>query len=515
MLYINPHVTFYFRPEVQMTSAEGLNVYGAVTWGQFFIYQGFNSWCGWMHTSSDADVSDMYAETVVKKWCLLLFLRWLRKTGINKEIFHPVQQRWKNQEKKFTAYNTHHGPMMAKRDGKWISVRSYNRSLNSLKQSWLRTKAKGFEDFKKVMEMKGNTSNNTVYADYQGNIAYWHGNYMPSRDPSFDWSKPVDGTTTKTEYQGLHTVDETVHLYNPKNGWIQNCNSTPFTVSGTASPKKKNFPAYMAPDGENFRGVNAVRVLDKEKSFTIEKLIAAGYDNYLPVFEILIPALTASFEKNVPVGNKLYQEIAEAAAILKNWDFRCKPSSVATTIAIEWAQKLSPVISRVYVNAGEKDQVEATAFFAKNAAPDDLLLSLRSALQDLTQRYGSWKIPWGEINRYQRLTGNFRETYDDAQPSLPMGFASATWGCLPSYNSRMMSGTKKRYGVSGNSFICAVEFGPRIRARSLLAGGVNSLPSSKHFSDQAEMYTKGEFKEVLFYKEDVEKNAERSYNPGF
>lgn len=515
ILYINPHVTFYFRPEVQMVSGEGLNAYGAVTWGQFFVYQGFNQYCGWMHTSGNTDVADMYAEKVTEKNGRFFYTYEKEERQVKeKNISIRFLKDGKLQEKKFTAYSTHHGPVMGKRNGQWISVRSYNRSLNSLEQSWLRTKAKGLEDYKKVMDMKGNTSNNTVFADSKGNIAYWHGNYIPVRDTAFNWAKPVDGSIKATEWKGLHTVNESVHLYNPANGWIQNCNSTPFTAAGNASPVKSKYPPYMAPDGENFRGINATRVLAIEKQYTIDKVIAAGYDTYLPAFEILVPALISSFDKNVPVGNVLYNQISEAVSVLRNWDYRAGEQSVATTLAIEWAQKLGPAIQRVYIDQGESDQVSATRFFAQTAGYDDLLKAFRGVVMELTEKFGAWKMPWGEINRYQRLTGNIRETYDDTKPSLPVGFASATWGCLPSYVSRPMPGTKKRYGTNGNSFICVVEFGPKIKAKSLLAGGVNSQPTSSHFSDQAEMYSKGKFKDVLFYKEDVMKNAERTYTPG-
>ena len=67
LLLINPHTSFFFRSELQMTSDEGLNAYGAATWGQFFIYQGFNDRLGWMHTSTGADAIDEYAETMVRK----------------------------------------------------------------------------------------------------------------------------------------------------------------------------------------------------------------------------------------------------------------------------------------------------------------------------------------------------------------------------------------------------------------------------------------------------------------
>ena len=515
ILYINPHVTFYFRPEVQVVSDEGLNAYGAVTWGQFFVYQGFNQYCGWMHTSGNMDVADMYNEKIVKKNDKLFY-------EYNKAL-KPVTQkiitlRYKKDDilhtKAITTYYTHHGPIMANRNGQWISVRGYNRSLTSLMQSFLRTKTKGLEDYKKNMAMLANTSNNTVFADNKGNIAYWHGNYMPRRDKKLNWSNAVDGTTSATEWKGLHPVNETVHVYNPATGWIQNCNSTPFTVSGTSSPKKENYPAYMAPDGENFRGINAARVLANENKFTIEKTIAAGYDQKLSAMEVLIPALVSSFEKNISATDSLYQTLAAPIQVLKNWNYYSSENSVATTLAIEWAQKLTTSIQRVYIDEGWDDQVTLVKKFAATASPQELLPPLAAVLKELTNKFGKWEVAWGEVNRYQRISSDIIQKYRDDQPSYPVGFASASWGQLPSYNSRYYAGTKKRYGVSGNSFICAVEFGKKIKAKSLLAGGNSGDPSSKHFTDQLEMYTKGIFKDVLFYKEDVLKHSTRRYHPG-
>ena len=515
ILYINPHVTFYFRPEVQVVSEEGLNVYGAVTWGQFFIYQGFNEYCGWMHTSSIVDVADMYKEKIVKK-ANQFFYEYNK--GLKPVTQKLITLRYKKdnviQTKIITTYSTHHGPIMANRNGQWISVKGYNRSLKSLMQSFLRTKTKDLEDYKKNMSMYANTSNNTVFADNKGNIAYWHGDYVPRRDKKLNWSLPVDGTTTATEWKGLHTLDEIVHVYNPASGWIQNCNSTPFTVSGNSSPKKENYPAYMAPDGENFRGINAARVLNAENKFTIEKTIAAGYDRKLSAFEILIPALVSSFEKNILVTDSLYSQLAEPIQILKKWDYYSAENSVATTLVIEWAQKLTTSIQRIYIDEGWDDQVTLVKKFAATATKEELLPPLLAVIKELKNKFGKWEIAWGEINRYQRISGDIAQKYQDDQPSFPVGFASASWGMLPSYNSRYYSGTNKRYGVSGNSFVCAVEFGKRIKAKSLLAGGESGNSSSPHFTDQLEMYTKGKFKDVLFYKEDVLKHAERSYHPG-
>lgn len=515
ILYINPHTTFYFRSEIQINSEEGLNAYGAVTWGQFFIYQGFNENCGWMHTSSNVDVADMYAEKIITTNGKL-FYEYDKKLVpvIEKKITIKYLENGKLIPKIFKTYFTNNGPIMAQREGKWISLKSNNRSLNSLVQSWVRTKSKGFDDYKKAMDLKANTSNNTVFADNKGNIAYWHGNFIPIRDKNLNWSKVMDGSTSATQWKGLHPVSETVHLYNPANGWLQNCNSTPFTVAGSNSPKKEYYLPYMAPDGESFRGVNAVRLLSKGNNYTLDKVIADGYDTKLTAFDLLIPALLASFEKNISTDNPLYSELSKPIALLKNWDYYVKENSVATTLAIEWAYKLDPIIQKVLVDEGELDQVENTKNFAKNASPNQLIPQLQIVINELKNKFGTWEIPWGEINRFQRLSGDINLVYNDDLESLPIGYGPAVWGSLPAYKSNYQNGTKKRYGFNGNSFVCAVEFGTKIKAKSLLAGGNSGDPKSKHFYDQAEMYRKGQFKDVLFYKEDVQKNAEKTYHPG-
>ncbi|WP_338407778.1 penicillin acylase family protein [uncultured Flavobacterium sp.] len=515
ILYINPHTTFYFRPEVQIHSEEGLNVYGAVTWGQFFVYQGFNDNCGWMHTSSAVDVADIYAEKIVTK-NKKLFYEYDKKLlpVIEKAITINYSENGKLKSKKFKTYFTIHGPIMAKRDGKWISLKSNNRSMNSLVQSWVRTKSKGFDDYKKAMDLKANTSNNTVFADSKGNIAYWHGNFIPIRDKNLNWAKVMDGTTSATQWKGLHEVSQSVHSYNPANGWLQNCNSTPFSVAGANSPKKENYPSYIAPDGENFRALNAVRILSKGDKYTLDKVIEDGYNTYLTAFEVLIPPLTASFDKNIKPGDPLYNDLVEPISVLKNWDYYSNENSVATTLAIEWATKLYPIIQKVYINQGESDQVENTKNFAKNATVDQLLPQLQMVVNELKTKFGKWQIPWGEINRFQRPSGAIDLVYKDSLESLPMGYTSSIWGCLPSFRSNYQKDTKKKYGSSGNSFVCVVEFGDKIKAKSLLAGGNSGDPISEHFNDQAEMYRKGQFKDILFYKEDVLKNAERTYHPG-
>lgn len=511
MLYINPHVTFYFRPEVHMVSEEGLNTYGAVTWGQFFVYQGFNEHCGWMHTSSEADVSDLYEETIVKN-----------KEGIfysHDKILKPITTQstsisYKTNagiaKKDFKIYKTHHGPIMAMQNDKWISMQSNNRSLNGLIQSWSRTKVKSFAEFKSTMDLKSNISNNTVYADDQGNIAYWHGNFMPKRDQNYDWSNAVDGSTSATDWKGLHTVEETVHLYNPTNGWLQNCNATPFTVSGIGSILKKKYPIYMAPDPENFRGINAVRVLASKDKYDLNGLIGAGYDTYMAAFDVLLPSLFSA--SRTAIANDSKPDINKAIQLLSEWDRKTAVNSIAATVAIHWAERVVP-----YLTKGKKGLIDLPFELPRllKEMPDATKINfLIETLKKLKNDFGTWEVAWGDVNRFQRIDNTMKPAYDDNQPSISSAFASSAWGTLPSFNSRTYFGSKKRYGYGGNSFVCAVEFGKKVKAKSLLAGGESGDSKSKHFTDQAEMYSKGQFKDVLFYKEDILKNMEEQYIPG-
>ncbi len=513
LLYINPHVTFYFRPEVHMVSEEGLNAYGAVTWGQFFVYQGFNENCGWMHTSSNADVADLYLEKVNKVDRVNKVTRGnFEYAYLNKKL--PVRENkvsvfYKGntgrERKEFTIYATHHGPIMAKDHDKWLAMKSNNRSLNGLIQSWSRTKAKSFSEFKSILNLRENVSNNTVYADKEGNIAYWHGNFMPKRDTTFNWNLPVDGSINETEWKGLHTVEETVHLINPTSGWLQNCNSTPFTATGPGILLKSRFPAYMAPDVENFRGLNAVRLFQHTTKLDANDLVNIGYNRYLSAFDVLIP----SFLESKEMANA---ELMPVFDILEKWNRQSSNESIATTIAILWAEKLMPIATK-----GKKN-LDLTIHLPSllQAIPGKIKVDLlQEVIQKLQKDFGTWKVDWGEINRFQRIDNSLTPSFSDEKESISSPFASSQWGSLPSFVSRSFNGSKKRYGYGGNSFVCVVEFGNKVHARSLLAGGQSGDPSSMHFKDQAELYTNGTFKDVFFYKEDVLKNKKSEYFPGF
>ena len=506
LFLINPHTSFFFRSELQMTSGEGLNAYGAATWGQFFIYQGFNERCEWMHTSSTVDAIDHYLETVIKKGDRFYYKYGNEERPITTRIIKVLYKTEQGTaERAFTVYRTHHGPIIAAKDGKWVSISLMQEPVKALTQSYTRTKAKSYAEFKQVMELHTNSSNNTVYADADGNIAYFHGNFIPRRDPQFDWTKPVDGSDPATDWRGLLSVDETPKLLNPASGWLYNANDSPWTAAGPHSPRKSDYPAYVDSGTESPRGQHAVRVLQGKKDFTLDSLIAAAYDSYLTWFEKPIPALVKTWDQ-MPASNPLKAKTSEQIAKLRAWDLRWSVSSVPTSLAVFWGEEIQRRIKRT--------GLVAVDYIVREAKPEELLESLAVASDKLTTDFGTWKTPWGEINRFQRLTGDIVHPFTDAGPSLPVGFTSGIWGSLASFGARPYKGTKRWYGTSGNSFVAVVEFGKTVRAKAITAGGASGHPSSRHFNDQAKRYSIGNLREVYFYRSQLKGHTERTYHPG-
>ena len=506
LLLINPHTSFFFRSELQMTSDEGLNAYGASTWGQFFIYQGFNERCGWMHTSSAVDAIDRYLETVVKKGDRFYYKYGNEERPVTTSVIKvPYKTGNGMAEKTFTTYRTQHGPVIASSNGKWVSISLMNEPVKALTQSYSRTKAKNYKEFKQVMELHANSSNNTIYADADGNIAYFHANFIPKRDPKFDWTRPVDGSNPATEWKGLLAVDESPNLLNPATGWLYNSNDWPWQAAGPNSPKKADFPVYVDSGVESARGQHAIRVLQDKKDFTLDSLIAAAYDSYLPWFEKPIPALVKAWDQT-PASNPVKTKTAEQIALLRAWDRRWSVASIPTSLAVFWAEEIQRKIRRT--------GLVAVDYIAKEATAEQLLQSLSAASDKLAADFGSWKTPWGEINRFQRLTDDIVHPFADAGPSIPVGFTSAVWGSLASFGARPYKESKKIYGTSGNSFVAVVEFGETVRAKAVTAGGESGNPTSRHFNDQAKRYSTGDLRDVYFYRPQLKGHTEREYHPG-
>ncbi len=496
LLWINPHTSFYFRSELQMVSDEGLNAYGAVTWGQFFIYQGFNATAGWMHTSSGVDNIDEFLEN--------------QPQG-SRKITVPYKTGSGVARKTFTVYYTQHGPVIRKEGNRLVSISLMWQPVNALIQSYSRTKARDLAAFRKVMDLHTNSSNNTIFADAAGDIAYLHSNYIPRRDTSFDWTQPVDGSNPATAYKGVLSFDETPNVVNPASGWVYNSNNWPWSAAGEgSSPKRENYPRYVETGTEeSARGYHALRVLAGKTNWTMNTLRDAAFDSYLPAFERMIPPLLSAYDQAAPDSFKT--KLAEPIAALRGWDYRWGAESVPTSLAVYWGG----FIGRRLVRDARAAGISVIQYVATSRArPADLLGSLADAVDTLTANFGTWKTPWGAINRFQRINDDIAPHFDDAQPSIPAAFTAGGWGSLAAFGARPYPNTKKWYGTSGNSFVAVVEFGDSVRARAVTAGGESGSTRSPHFNDQAERYVSGNLRDVYFYRSQLVGHTEREYHPG-
>lgn len=510
LLLINPHTSLCFRSELQMTSDEGLDAYGAVTWGQFFVYQGFNDRAGWMHTSSGVDVIDEWAETIVERPAGLFYRhgRGERPVTVSR-IAVPFRTDSGPARREFTVYRTHHGPVVRAENGRWIAVGLMHQPVKALMQSYGRTKARSYAEYRALMELKANSSNNTVFASADGDIAYFHGNFVPRRDPRFDWKRPVDGADPDTDWQGLHDVDDCPNLLNPESGWLYNSNNWPYSAAGPHSPRRPDFPAYMEKGGETPRGVHALRVLEGRTNFTRESLRDAAFDRWLPGFAELVPKLLAAFDR-LPARDALRARLAEPVDSLRAWDCRWSAGSVPTALAVFWGDEMW----RLATAPAKLADMAVYDFLVARVPPRERLAALASATDTLAARFGTWKTPWGDINRFQRLPSDRPNAFDDAAPSVPVGFTSGRWGSLASFGGRLDPATRKLYGTAGNSFVAVVEFGDSVRARAVMAGGASGDPRSKHFGDQAERYATGDLRDVYFHPAQLKGHTERTYHPG-
>jgi penicillin amidase len=521
MLLINPHVNFFGngqRYEAHLVSEEGLNVSGFAMLADFFIWSGFNQYCGWAHTNTASDFEDVYLEQFNHPSDSTMYqygddyrraIIWTDtilskgETGLAQHVF---------QFKK-----THHGAVVANRDSFDVTIKNASTNTGAyILQAWAMCKAKNRKEFTSAMA-RVQLNTNTMYSDRFGNIAYWHGNAIPKRNKNFDWRFPVDGSNPATEWKGVHSLSEIIHIINPSNGWIQNCNSTPFLSTGIPMPAKEKYHSYMAYDEKTFRSEEVIRLLTNSGRISFSNFEQMVTSNHLPMMTAWLPQITAAYDRQTSVYPEL-KKLNDIIDTLRNWNHRYSLTSKATTIAVFWYMSYFDWVRNKLKDKFYSQNPEVTKFIFEKRLPipdSIMVLMLQRATDTLQKRYGTAFVSWGEINRLQRIhTSGTIEKFDDNKNSLPVSAVPGTMGSLFSFNTRAEPAQKKIYGIAGNTYVAIVEFGKRIKAKSIVYFGQNADPASPHYFDQAPLYVKGKFKDVYFYKEDVEKNAEKNYHPG-
>jgi acyl-homoserine-lactone acylase len=502
MLFINPHLSFFGPGQVyegHIHSDEGWNFTGYTRFGFPFPYVGHNENGGWVSTDNAADLTDVYAETFDDPARPLAYRY---GAGHRLATEHVAEIRVKTasgmETRKFTMRRTHHGPIIGSRDGKPLAIRMAKFESDGWLREWyLMTRATSLDALKKAMAPLNMLFGNVMYADRQGNTYYLYNGAVPRRDPRFDWRKAVDGSDPATEWQGYHSIDELPQLTNPETGWMQNCNTTPFLLTSSGNPDPKKFPPYMVQEGDNLRGEVSRMLLSSRPKFTFEDWERAASDTRVLAADKRLPAMLESLRKTIaePDAPDAAWEPKLRLALdeLSRWDRRATTGSVATTLLFLLG-----------------DRIE------KNNAADDraITVALADVLTQLERDFGTWRVAWGEINRLQRRDESKDERFRDDRPSVGVPGVSGSGGAVFTFYASEQEGQKRRYGQAGGTYVSIVEFGPKVRGKSVHVFGASGDPRSPHYMDQAELYASGRFKPAWLKLADIKKNLERSYQPG-
>lgn len=503
LLLINPHQPF-FGPgqwvEGHLESEEGLRVSGGTFFGSPTIGLGHNAHLAWSHTVNAPDIVDLWSETFDDPDRPLAYRygeEYREATAWVEGVLVKTQGGFENRE--YELRKTHHGPLVALRDGKPLAVRMAKLEAGGqLEARQAMAKARSLEEFKDAMDGLGIPMFNTLYADVAGNIFYVYNGAVPRRARTdVDWSRPVDGSDPTIEWSGYHAFDELPQLENPAAGYLQNCNATPFLASGEGSNLDPgSYPGYMAPEQDNPRSQISRRVLESRPRFTFDEWSRAAWDTTVLEAERRIPELVSQWRE---LGSRLphrAEELSEAVALLEQWDGVATIDSPAMTLFVFWMEKLL---------LGDETQREGEW---------PLLATLGAAQQELVTSFGDWRVPWGEVNRLQRIHTSGEAEFSDQEPSLPIAGAPGPLGIVFNFYTRRPAKERRRYGVAGHSFVSVVELAEPVRARSVLVFGQSADPASPHWFDQAEIYARQQLKGAWFERDEVERHAERSYSPG-
>lgn len=512
MLFVNPHQPWYGMGqfhEVHVSSDEGLNFSGACFFGNPFPTIGHNEHLGWTYTVNSPDIADAWRVTFDDPAHPLRY----RFDGSYREAIQwtetlNVVQGSELVPRSMTFRKTHHGPIVSKdNETTFIAVQVAGLfDLNRVDQGWNMVLATNYTEWRAAMSHCAIPMFNVVYADRAGNIFYAYNGTIPVHDPAFDWTQPVDGSDPRTDWKGTHTFDQLPQVFNPKSGYVQSCNSSPYTTTGHVDedPRPESFPRYMLEDHDvdMRRAKMSRRLLSQVHDLTFEQLQGLAFDTtlYWPLTEL--PSLREDFVRLQSMDAELAREVKPLLDHLNDWDCKSSMDSTQTTLCVAWYEELYGF------------GYPAETLKAEYADRLRWFTGLKIAGKKLKGLYGDWKYPWGKAHRLQRIADqpdvqSAGILVSNLNRSLPIDGTPGPLGIIHTvYSTPEIPFLRpQRYAVVGASYMSVVEFTNPTRSVSVMPFGASGRAQSPHFFDQAELYSTHRFKPGWFTREEVTNHA--------
>lgn len=505
MLFINPHLPAFGigqTYEAHMLSDEGWNFTGYARFGYPLPYIGFGENLGWMSTDNYSNQEDSWIEHFDDPANPLAYTygdgtreatEWEGEIKVKDAGIRKVKYR-----------KTHHGSVVAMRDGKFLSGMFATFDQPGWLDQWYNMqRASNIDEFTKAIEPQRMNFGNIMYADRDGNIWYIYNGSVPIRKDGFDWNMAVDGSNPDTDWQGYHTLYDLPQVKNPVSNMMQNTNTTPFAVSMSESDaKEENYPYYMVREGDNARSRNARRILNKHEVFDYDTWVHESLDTTMVEWDVSKPIINDAYAATSASNTERAEKLAPVIEMLNAWDGVATLETVAPTVYVEWFEGLY------------RSKPRGSEF-----SDEEVMDYLERAVDMLTENFGTWQVAWGEMNRSQRppLDDAGNPVFDDNAPSIPtVGVPGWSGGSQIVFNNRR-DGLKRRYKTGGNSYTAVVHFpsgDEKVKSKSIHVFGANVDPSSPNNMDQAALLAQKQYKPAWLYLEDVKANAARSYHPG-
>jgi acyl-homoserine lactone acylase PvdQ len=362
-------------------------------------------------------------------------------------------------------------------------------------------KVKDVHEFNKILGEHQYNEQNVMSADVKGNISYVRNGATPIRPEGYDWSRPVDGTTSKTAWKGIHPQSDLVHIINPPQGYMQNCNISPanMMVDSPLTPDKYLPYVYnVSWDTNNPRGKRTVALLHEDDSVTLDDAQRITMD----VYDILAKPWQKELKTALDQAGSKYRDNAEfqaASSAILAWDGHFTPDATATVLYKFWRLKCGKQLDLSPLGTGQPltEEVRST-----------MLDLLADTITQLTEQYGRWNVPWGEVHVVGRSgkyfpvggadfdsgdkTANFSETLLDVR-------------CEPDKEQ------PGRYIANNGSMAMIVMMFDKdgVRSFTCTPWGQSGHEDSQHFMDQGEkLYSDRKMKPTWWNKAELLENVE-------